>query len=56
MLLCELSLLICYGEERRAGYRDQVGHDVEARERRFKEEDDGLVANMKKINKREGER
>lgn len=56
MFLCELSLLICYVEERGADYRDQVGHDVEVRERRFKEEDDGLVADMKKINEREGER
>jgi hypothetical protein len=40
MLLCELLLLISYGEERGVVNRDQFGHDVEARERQFKEEDD----------------
>jgi len=54
MLLCELLLLISYGEERGVVNRDQFGHDVEARERQFKEEDDWLVTDMKKINEREG--
>jgi hypothetical protein len=54
VFLCELSLLISYGKQRGASDRDQFGHDIEARERHFKEVDDRLVVDMKKKNKREG--